>query len=93
MAAIATFLTLSESYQSKCDDQADSEVCAQLLKDFKGALLQDEGNSFRIRRLFFLIVLIILYTLLIGNGAAVSTSPLFIITISIDLYIHCCLKG
>lgn len=51
--AIATFLTLSESYQSKCDDQTDSEVCAQLLKDLKGALLQDEGNSFRIRRLFF----------------------------------------
>lgn len=53
---MATFLTLSESYQSKCDDQTDllaSGHCAQFLKDLEVALLQDKGNSFHIRRLFF----------------------------------------
>ena len=38
-----------------CDDPIDltTGVCGQLFKDLKRALLRDEGNLFRIRRLFF----------------------------------------
>ena len=38
-----------------CDDPSDltTGTCAQLSKDLERALLQDEGNLFRIRRFFF----------------------------------------
>ena len=38
-----------------CDDAIDltTGVCGQLFKDLERALLRDEGNLFRIRRLFF----------------------------------------
>ena len=40
------------SSRSTCDELATSE-CSQLYKDIEGALTNDEGNLFRIRRAFF----------------------------------------
>ena len=44
----------SGSCQS-CDDPSETvtDVCAQLSRDLKKSLLQDEGNLFRMRRAFF----------------------------------------
>ena len=65
-----------------CDDPSDRSIgtCAQLSKDLERALLQDEGNLFRIRRAFFhsptasLVLLKVVYNITYDENITVAVA-------------------